>query len=120
MFPNNVVARVIDKADAATRNSFVRETVSSKISLICTDDHRGYEYLDKHFPHGLVLHGRGEYVHGNIHTYTIEGFWSLVKRGAMGTFHKASREYLQLYVNEFEFRYNRQNAEIFGTAIRAC
>ena len=45
----------------------------------------------------------------------------LVKRGVMGTFHKVSRKYLQLYVNEFEFRYNnRQNADIFGAAIKAC
>ena len=55
------------------------------------------------------------------HTNTIEGFWSIVKRRIMGTFHKVSRKYLPLYVAEFEFRYNnRMNANIFGAAIRAC
>jgi len=50
-----------------------------------------------------------------------EGLWPLVKRGVVGTFHKVSHKYLQLYVNEFEFRYNnRKNAHIFGAAIRAC
>jgi transposase-like protein len=117
----NVVARVIDKADGETLSRFVRETISTKVSLISTDEHKGYKYLDKNFPHGVVRHSQDEYVHGNIHTNTIEGFWSLVKRGVMGTFHKVSRKYLQLYVNEFEFRYNnRKNANIFGAAIRAC
>jgi len=117
----NVVACVIDKADGETLNRFVRETVSTKVSLISTDEYQGYRYLDKHFPHGVVRHSQDEYVHGNIHTNTIEGFWSLVKRGVMGTFHKVSRKYLQLYVNEFEFRYNnRKNDDIFGAAVRAC
>jgi transposase-like protein len=117
----NVVARVIDKTDAETLTRFVRETVSTKCSLVSTDEWKGYNYLDKNFPHGIVRHSQDEYVHGNIHTNTIEGFWSLVKRGVMGTFHKVSRKYLQLYVNEFEFRYNnRKNDDIFGAAGRAC
>ena len=71
--------------------------------------------------HRTVGHSRGEYVNGAVHTNTIEGFWSIVKRGIMGTFHKVSRKYLPLYVAEFEFRYNnRMNADIFGAAIKAC
>ena len=117
----NVVARVIDATDAGTLNRFVRETVSNRVSLISTDDHRGYRYLSHDFPHGMVHHGRGEYVCGAVHTNTIEGFWSIVKRGIIGTFDKVSRKYLPLYVNEFEFRYNnRMNEDIFGAAIRAC
>ncbi len=117
----NVVARVIENIDTATLNSFVEETVSHRVSLVSTDEHSGYRYLGKDFPYGIVHHGQGEYVHGNVHTNTIEGFWSLVKRGIMGTFHKVSRRYLPLYVNEFQFRYNnRMNPDIFGTAIRAC
>jgi hypothetical protein len=51
-------------------------------------------------------------------TNTIEGFWSIFKRGVVGTFHKVSRKYMPLYVAEFQFRYNnRENADIFGTAI---
>lgn len=117
----NVVARVIDHLDTQTMNRFVRETVSEKVSLLSTDEYKSYRQLDRWYPHGFVSHGRDEYVHGLIHTNTIEGFWSMVKRGIMGTFHKVSHKYLPLYVNEFEFRYNnRANADIFRTAIRAC
>lgn len=117
----NVVARVIERTDVATLNRFVNETVSHKVSLLSTDDHCGYRKLDSSYRHGLVHHADGEYVCGAIHTNTIEGFWSIVKRGIVGTFHKVSKKYLHLYVNEFEYRYNqRENADIFRAAIKAC
>jgi hypothetical protein len=73
------------------------------------------------FPHAVIDHSKGEYVVGAIHTNTIEGFWSLIKRGMVGTFHKVSRKYLPLCVAEFQFRYNnRENQDIFGEAVRAC
>ena len=116
-----VVARVVANLSSETLCGFVREMVSSKVSLISTDERRGYDALNGQFPHGTVDHWNGEYVHGNVHTNTIEGFWSMVKRGVIGTFHKVSAKYLPLYVKEFEFRYNnRGNADIFGTAIKAC
>ena len=70
----NVIARVIENTSAATLGAFVRETVSTKVSLISTDEHRGYNPLDQNYPHGVVCHGEGEYVHGAIHTNTIDGF----------------------------------------------
>jgi IS1 family transposase/transposase-like protein len=115
----NVVARVIQNTSAATLTEFVREAVSTKVSLLCTDQWRGYNRLNKEFPHGTVDHSKGQYVVGAVHTQTIEGFWSLVKRGMIGTFHKVSPKYLPLYVAEFQFRYNnRSNPDIFGEAIR--
>jgi transposase-like protein len=117
----NVIARVIDRVDAATLGGFVREVVSNKVSLLSADEHGGYTRLGRDYPLGVVHHARDEYVCGAIHTNTIEGFWSIFKRGIVGTFHKVSKKYLQLYVNEFEFRYNnRRNPDIFGDAIRAC
>ena len=78
-------------------------------------------FIDKRIPHSMVHHGAGEYVCGAFTTNTIEGFWSIVKRGIVGTFHKVSKKYLHLYVNEFEFRYkDRLNADIFGAAIKVC
>jgi len=117
----NVVARVIADVRAATLETFVRESVSTKVSLVCTDKWVGYKHLDREFPHGVVDHARGQYVVGAIHTQTIEGFWSLVKRGMVGTFHKVSAKYLPLYVAEFQFRFNnRSNPDIFGEAIKGC
>jgi len=106
----NVVARVVANVNSATLIAFVREAVSHKVSLLCTDQYPGYKPLDKDFPHATVDHARGQYVVGAIHTQTIEGFWSIFKRGVVGTFHKMSRKYMPLYVAEFQF------ADIFGTA----
>ncbi len=115
-----VVARVIANTDAGTLQGFVREAVSTKVDLLATDEHASYVGLTD-FPHAVVRHGRKEYVVGVVHTNTIEGFWSLIKRGIMGTFHKVSAKYLPLYVAEFEFRYNnRNNPDIFGGAVARC
>ena len=76
----------------------------------------GYRYR-----HGVVDHKAGQHVVGAIHTNTIEGFWSLIKRGIVGSYHKVSKKYLPLYVAEFQFRYNnRQNPDIFGAAVARC
>lgn len=117
----NVVARVIDSASSETLTAFVREAVSDRVSLICTDQWRGYDKLAAAFFHRTVDHSREQYVVGAVHTQTIEGFWSILKRGMVGTFHKVSAKYLPLYVAEFQFRYNnRNNGDIFGAAISAC
>jgi IS1 family transposase len=117
----NVVARVIANVRASTLTEFVHEAVSHKVSLLCTDQWVGYKHLGDEYPHAVIDHARGEYVIGAIHTNTIEGFWSIFKRGVVSTFHKASRKYMLLYVAEFQFRYNnRQNPDIFGTAIAGC
>jgi transposase-like protein len=117
----NVVARVIDWVDRDILETFVRETVSTRVSLLCTDDYGGYNRLHHAYPHGVIDHSTGHHVVGAIHTNTIEGFWSIIKRGVVGTFHKVSKKYLPLYVAEFQFRYNnRMNSDIFGTAIAGC
>jgi transposase len=56
--------------------------------------------------HEAVDHRAKEYVRGEVHTNNIEGFWSLLKRGIVGTFHNVSKDYLPLYLNEFTFRHN--------------
>ena len=117
----NVVARVISDVRAATLETFVREAVSTDVSLLCTDKWGGYKHLNREFPHETVDHAAGQYVVGAVHTQTIEGFWSIFKRGVVGTFHKVSAKYLPLYVAEFQFRYNnRANPDIFGEAIKGC
>ena len=89
--------------------------------MLCTDQWIGYRSLNKNYPHAVVDHSAGRYVVGAVHTQTIEGFWSIFKRGVVGTFHKVSAKYLPLYIAEFQFRYNnRSNEDIFGEAISGC
>jgi transposase-like protein len=117
----NVVARVIAHANTATLNAFVRQAVSEKVSLLATDENAAYNPLDDIFNHASVNHSKGQYVNGAVHTATIDGFWSFLKRGIMGSFHKVSRKYLPLYVAEFEWRYNHRNdPAIFEAAIAGC
>jgi transposase-like protein len=121
----NVIARVVDGVSRDILERFVNEAVSTRVSLLCTDEFRSYNRLSYRFNHETVNHSAGKYVMpgvvGAIHTNTIEGFWSLIKRGMVGTFHKVSKKYLPLYVAEFQFRYNnRMNSDIFGAAIKGC
>jgi hypothetical protein len=112
-----VVARVINSVRSDVLKGFVRGAVSEKVSLLVTDQWVGYRGLDAEYPHEVINHAKGQYVVGAIHTNTIEGFWSIFKRGVVGTYHKVSAKYLPLYVAEFQFRYNnRENADIFGEA----
>jgi len=118
----NVIARIVENVNSETLTDFVNETVSHKVSLLCTDQWAGYKKLAENgYPHQTVDHRAHQYVYGAVHTQTIEGFWSILKRGIVGTFHKVSKTYLHLYVAEFPFRYNnRENADIFGAAIKGC
>lgn len=83
-----------------------------KDALIYTDEWWGYNSIKKLFKHDYVNHRTSEYVRGNVYTNTIEGFWSLLKRGIIGIYHFTSKQHLQRYVDEFAFRYNtRQYTE---------
>lgn len=115
----SVVCEVIERADAKTLNRFVRKVVSEKVDLVATDEWSGYRYLNAlGYPHETVTHSAGEYVRGEVHTANLDSFWSLLKRGVMGTYHHVSKKYLPLYLAEFQFRHNnRRESDIFGKAI---
>ena len=90
---------------------------------VATDEHAGYQYLERwqQLPHETVNHREGEYVRGLVHTNNMESFWSLLKRGIVGTYHNVSKKYLPLYLAEFTFRFNnRHEHDIFGKAIAGC
>jgi transposase-like protein len=80
-------------------------------SIIHTDEYKAYAKFDQYFPHKTVNHSK-EYVSADdITTNSIEGFWSLLKRGIKGQFHHISKKYLQAYVNEFSYRYNQRKEQ---------
>ena len=118
----NGVCQMIENTQAATLNAFVHETVSDKVKLVATDEYVGYKHLRSlGYPHETVSHTRGEYVRGNVHTANLDSFWSLLKRGVIGTFHKVSKDHLPLYLNEFSFRHNHRNdPDIFDAILAGC
>ncbi|OHB37213.1 MAG: hypothetical protein A2060_03645 [Planctomycetes bacterium GWA2_50_13] len=80
---------------------------------IMTDDFSTYSRVKEHgFKHGVINHSAKEYVRGDIHTNTIEGFWSQMKRSIDGTYHSVSPKYLQTYVDEFAYRYNHRASSV--------
>jgi transposase-like protein len=78
---------------------------------LMTDGEGQYRLLaDMFASHGVVNHSIGEYVRGDVHTNTIEGYFSILKRGIIGTYHHVSGQHLKRYLAEFDFRYNSRTA----------
>jgi transposase len=79
-------------------------------SIVYTDEYKVYNPLrQRGYFHKRIAHMEKVYVSGDVHTNTIEGFWSLVKRGVDGVYHAVSAKHLQGYLNEYVWRYNRRN-----------
>jgi transposase-like protein len=104
------------KLNAKAVENVKHETLSREIinnvkesAKLYTDEWLGYKGLERIYDHSIVKHNQSEYVVGRIHTNTIEGFWSLLKRGIIGIYHFTSKKHLQKYVDEFVFRYNTRN-----------
>ena len=101
----------IERVDAKTLGDAIRKHVEPG-SKIYTDDNRSYRHLAKQgYSHDLVNHTRGEYARGDVTTNTVEGFFSILKRGVYGTFHSISKHHMHRYLAEFEFRYNHRNVD---------
>ena len=100
-----LIAKVIPDTKGETLTPEIIKTVKQSASVI-TDEWLGYNSLKRIYDHSFVKHNEGEYVNGKIYTNTIEGFWSLLKRGIIGIYHFTTRKHLQKYVDEFVFRYN--------------
>ena len=90
-------------------------TNADRASTLMTDEHKGYQLVGQEFAgHGVVTHSRGEYVRAGVfHTNTIEGYFSLLKRGIFGVYHHVSAAHLHRYCSEFDFRYNTRKLNDF-------
>lgn len=104
--------------DALVTFTYLKETVEAE-STIYSDEFTGYSQVSKNgYKHERIDHSK-EYAVGNIHTNSIESFWSVLKRGIVGIYYHVSTKYLQLYVNEFAFRWNNREIEdMFGLVVR--
>ncbi len=107
-----VVAKVVPDTSSDTLVPFVVEKVLPS-SMVFTDECPSYNPLPSHgYEHRRVHQASKVYVNGDVHTNTIEGFWSLVKGGIGGVYHQVGAKYLQSYFDEFSFRYNRRNDDM--------
>lgn len=99
--------RVMTNVTSKTVAAAIAE-MADRSSMLMTDESSAYHEVGKVMEggHESVCHSAKEYVRGIVHTNTIEGAFSLIKRGLYGTFHAVSKKHLQKYLNEFEFRYN--------------
>lgn len=105
-----ITAITTKQANATVALPFIR-AMARQGTEIQTDESRIYHRVKREYAHRFINHSKEEYSVNGISTNTIEGFWSQMKRAIDGTYHCVSPKYLQLYVNEFVFRYNvRQDA----------
>lgn len=94
-----------ESVDSKAIGKFITNNVVLGSNLM-TDEYRIYQSVKWLYKHNFVKHGNGEYVINDCHTNTIEGFFSLLKRGIIGIYHFVSAKHLDNYLNEFTFRYN--------------
>lgn len=101
----------VERVNAATLAPIMREQIALNAKIV-TDEGFQYTKVGREFAdHGVVSHGIGEYVRGDVHTNTIEGYFSVMKRGLTGTYHHVSKQHLKRYLSEFDFRYNYRKVD---------
>ena len=112
-----VIAKAIPEVDHWHLTGLIKKHVT-KGSTVYTDESTLYnkvrylrteDGIPLQYRHRRIKHSGGVYVKGDIHTNTVEGLWSLIKNGIRGVYHSVSPDYLQSYLDEFTFRYNRRH-----------
>ena len=101
-----IKSTVVPNVNANTLKTVMSEFIDNQ-SVVITDEFKSYN------------HSRKEYVRGNVHTNTVEGFFSILKRGINGIYQHVSKQHLFRYVNEFDFRYNLRKVNDTERAVTA-
>lgn len=101
----NVVAQVAEDLSGKGVLNFIRNAVRTDDSVLITDEYRAYSAVRSMMPHATINHQK-EYARDGIHTNTIEGFWSLLKRAWYGSHHKYTLKFTPLFVAEAAWKYN--------------
>jgi transposase-like protein len=110
---------VVDSLRAADLTPILEANIEYEAHVM-TDEAGQYKFLDRSFArHDFVSHSRGEYGRGEIHTNTVEGAFSIFKRGMRGIYQHCAKKHLHRYVAEFEFRYNNRVANGFDDRERS-
>lgn len=114
------VAKAFEKGGLTVKalTAFYRKTVDAPGAIVMTDEYPGYRGLAAHSQHSVINH-KTAYALGEVHTNTVEGFWSLIKRAWYGQHHHYSRAYADFYLSETAFKYsNRRTPDVFGRLLR--
>ena len=110
---------IVDDLKKSTLYPILRENIAAE-ATVYTDEARQYRSLKHEFPvHDYTNHSAGEYGRGEVHTNTVEGYFSIFKRGMKGVYQHCSKKHLHRYAAEFEFRYNNRVANGVEDAQRA-
>lgn len=118
--------KVTNQVVSDTKNETLVSIMVDKVekgNTIVTDGFHVYKRLAKDYTHVVVDHSADQYVNNGFHTNSIEGYWSLFKRGIIGIYHQVSPEHLNRYANEFSFRYNTRkvtDVERFNLVLSQC
>lgn len=100
----------VPQVNAKTLLPIMKQQIA-KDTHVMTDEAGQYFYVGSHFKkHDVVKHSKHEYSRGKIHTNTVEGYFSILKRGLIGTYHHVGSQHLKRYIGEFDFRYNTRTA----------
>jgi len=111
----NIRLKVVDRVNHRNMKKFINETTQPQTHTIYTDDATVYESaVPKGVTHDSVNHSENEWVRANVHTNSVEGVWSLLKRSIVGSYHQLSAKHLPAYLDETAFRFNnRRNRFLF-------
>jgi transposase-like protein len=111
--------RIEDRRDRPTLQRFVKDTVHDDAEAIYTDANPAYgDMSDDDTRHQVVDHHHDEWVRADVHTNTVEGVWSLLKRSVVGSYHQLSVKHLPAYLDEIAFRFNnRENPYLFRDTV---
>jgi transposase-like protein len=100
----------VKRVSSSNLRPILREQISQS-AHVRTDEAQYHRRIGADFAsHETTHHSIGEYVRGDIHTNTVEGYFSILKRGIVGTYHHVSQQHLKRYLAEFDFRYNERKA----------
>jgi transposase-like protein len=112
-------AMVVDKVSLKALTPIVQRNIERESHLM-TDDANAYRRMDEHFAaHSVVRHSAGEYGRGPVNTNTVEGYFSIFKRGFKGVYQHCGERHLHRYLAEFDFRYCNREANGFNDSARS-
>ena len=106
-------AKVVENIRIKTIQPIINESVVRGATVMSDEFNIYNKVKDNGYEHHTIQHGIGQYVNGIIHSNSIEGFWSQLKRSLSGTHHAVSPKHLQSYVDEFVYRYNHRDEAVF-------